>query len=265
MKFREDPEDIDFPSCSMPEDDGSILNNNNNNNSNSKDNRKIILIATIIVLAIIIIIIVLIACLKKKQDKENITDPIPTTTIPTHPVENIIKVTIFDVEDKKEIKLFNPSIIGDGYKVTKMDESEKNFRILEQKINDYKYTPEGNETGTLTFKITINKALNTIEGMFKDCIYLSKIDLSGIQSDNLVRMNSTFFNCSSLEDIIFDNFNSSQITNMDNAFEGCSSLPGLDLSSFKTNKLQSMKQAFKKCKTMIFLNLSNFIIKKTQK
>ena len=52
-----------------------------------------------------------------------------------------------------------------------------------------------------------NKIINTIEGMFKDCIYLPKIDLSGIQSYNIARINSSFSNCTYLEDIIFDNFN----------------------------------------------------------
>ena len=90
--------------------------------------------------------------------------------------------------------MFNPSIIGNNYKITKMNESGNVVRILEE-IN-YKYFPKKNETGTLNFKITFNKVLNTIEGMFKDCIYLSKIDLSGIQSYNISRMNSSFFNCS---------------------------------------------------------------------
>jgi hypothetical protein len=101
MRYKEDFEDIEFPSCSMPDDDGSNLKKSNKK-ENSKDKRKIILIATILVIAIIIIIIVLIASLKKKKNGKNITDPIPPIIVPAPQVKNSFKVKIFDVKDKKE-------------------------------------------------------------------------------------------------------------------------------------------------------------------
>jgi len=255
MKFKEDIDDIEFPSCSMPDDATNLKKKLKT--KNSKDKKKIILIATIIVLAIIIII-VLITCLKKKKDP--IIEPISTNPITPSLIENSFEVTIFDAEQGKEIKLFNPSNIGlndDDYIITKLYENQDNTRILEENYKNQFYP---NKSGTFIFNIKFNKALKTIEGMFKDCIYLSKINLSGIKFGNISRMNLSFYNCTSLEDIIFGDFNSSQITNIDNAFEGCSNLPGLDLFSFKTNEIRSMNKAFKDCKTLYYLNLSNLII-----
>ena len=248
-------EDIDFPSCSMPDDDESDLEKNDKKNNSNNKHKIIILIAIIIVL--IIIIFVLIIYFKKKPKSNSITNNI--NQIQFSIVENKFQVIIFNAEANKEITIFNPFNIGlrdIDYIITSIYESPDKTRILEEKLYNNIYTP--NKNGNFTFNIEFNKTLSTIEGMFKDCIYLSKIDLSGIKFDNISRMNSSFFNCTSLEDIIFGSFKLSHITNMDNAFEGCSNLSRLDLSSLKLNKLESMKQSFKDCNTIIFFNLNNF-------
>ena len=106
------------------------------------------------------------------------------------------------------MQLFNPSNIGlkdNDYIITKLNEDPDKTIILEEKIYNNTYIP--NRNGYFIFDMKFNKIINTIEGMFKDCIYLPKIDLSGIQSYNIARINSSFSNCTYLEDIIFDNFN----------------------------------------------------------
>ena len=256
-------EDIDFPSCSMPSDDDSNLEKNDNKNKSNNKQKLIIFILIIIVLTIIII--VLIIYFKKKPNFNSITNNINQIPFLIVEYKNKFQVIIFNAETNKEITLFNPFNIGlreNDYSITKIYESPDKKRILEEKLYNYTYIPKKSEN--LTFNIEFNKTLKTIEGMFKDCIYLSKIDLSGIQFENILRMNSSFFNCTSLEDIIFGSFNSSHITNMDNAFEGCTNLSSLDLSSLKLNKLESMKQSFKDCNTIIFFNLNNFEINETE-
>ena len=117
-------------------------------------------------------------------------------------------MTIFGAIANKEIILFNPSNIGlkdNDYIITKLNEDPDKTIILEEKIYNNTYIP--NRNGYFIFDMKFNKIINTIEGMFKDCIYLPKIDLSGIQSYNIARINSSFSNCTYLEDIIFDKFN----------------------------------------------------------
>ena len=108
-------------------------------------------------------------------------------------------MAIIDDIANKKFQLFNLSNIGlkdNDYIITKLNEDSDNTRIFEEKIYNNIYIP--NKNGNFIFDIKFNKILNTIEGMFKGCIYLPKIDLSAIQSQSISRINSSFFNCTFL-------------------------------------------------------------------
>ena len=111
-----------------------------------------------------------------------------------------------------------------------------------------------------TFKITFNKILTSINGMFENIDYIYSVDFSGLVSNKIVSMNNLFLNCTRLMRVNFNNFDASKLETMDHSFENCKELTEINLESFATPKLYSMKSAFKNCTNLRSLNIENFII-----
>ena len=111
-----------------------------------------------------------------------------------------------------------------------------------------------------TFKITFNKILTSINGMFENIDYLYSVDFSGLVSSKIVSMNNLFLNCTRLVTVNFNNFDASKLETMDHCFENCKELTEINLESFITPKLYSMNSAFKNCTNLRSLNIENFII-----
>ena len=101
--------------------------------------------------------------------------------------------------------------------------------------------------------------VTSMKEMFAYCSKLTKLKLSpNFTTANVTNMMSMFESCSSLESIDLSNFNTAKVTSMFDMFCGCSSLKSLDLSSFNTAKVTSMFCMFKGCSSLTSLDLSNF-------
>lgn len=87
---------------------------------------------------------------------------------------------------------------------------------------------------------------------------LQNIDLSNLDTSNVVYMQYMFFNCLALTDINFSNFNTSKVTSMDSMFQACSKLSKIDLSNFDTSSVESMMRMFLGCSSLTELDVSNF-------
>ncbi len=72
---------------------------------------------------------------------------------------------------------------------------------------------------------------------FMDFNKLVDIDFSGLDTSNVVSMESLFYNCTSLTSLDLSNFNTEKVTDMRNMFCGCAKLTSLDISSFDTSNL----------------------------
>lgn len=98
--------------------------------------------------------------------------------------------------------------------------------------------------------------------LFNGCVNLTKIDLSGFETDNITAMYRMFQGCSSLTseelNASLKNINTSKVTNMLYMFYDCSSLTDLDLSAFNTTKVTNMHGMFDSCSSLINLDLSTF-------
>lgn len=98
--------------------------------------------------------------------------------------------------------------------------------------------------------------------LFNGCVNLTKIDLSGFETDNITAMYRMFQGCSSLTseelNASLKNINTSKVTNMLYMFYDCSSLTNLDLSAFNTTKVTNMHGMFDSCSSLINLDLSTF-------
>ena len=85
----------------------------------------------------------------------------------------------------------------------------------------------------------ILKANSISSYMFYGLTALENVDLSGLDTKNVVNMNSMFENCTSLKYLNLNNFNTSNTRTMDSMFKNCISLRELNINSFSINRVNS--------------------------
>ena len=88
---------------------------------------------------------------------------------------------------------------------------------------------------------------------------LTNIDLSNLDTNNAISMNSMFYNCTNLTNIIFgEHFNTKKVESMSSMFQGCTNLLALDLSNFDTSSVTTMYSMFADCPNLAMIDVSNF-------
>ena len=73
--------------------------------------------------------------------------------------------------------------------------------------------------------------------MFMGCQNLKRLDLSSVNTKNVITMEKMFSDCISLETINLISFDTQNVTNMFCMFSQCEKLEILDLSNFSFDKL----------------------------
>ena len=120
-------------------------------------------------------------------------------------------------------------------------------------------SPPWREYSKLIKAATINVTeLTDVVHMFADCNNLTSLDLSGLDTSNVTRMDSMFIDCSSLTSLDLSGFDTSNVTRMDQMFAGCNNLTSLNLSGFDTSNVISMDTLFFRCSSLTSLDLSSF-------
>ena len=110
---------------------------------------------------------------------------------------------------------------------------------------------------TITIKDGVTA--NTCSYLFYWCDNLEKVDVSGLDTDNVTDMTYMFGISSKLNSIIgLNKLNTSNVTNMTRMFESCPKLTQIDLSNFNTSNLQHMEDMFHSCLLLESLDLSSF-------
>ena len=94
--------------------------------------------------------------------------------------------------------------------------------------------------------------------MFYKSTSLKSIDVSGFDTSKVVYMDYMFNNCNNLKNIDLSNFNTSNVIYMQGMFWNCQKLENIDVSNFNTGKVTSMNRMFMNCKSLIEIDLSNF-------
>ena len=89
------------------------------------------------------------------------------------------------------------------------------------------------------------------------CQYLTKIDLSGFNTENVNNMTFMFYDCVRLIDLNISNLNTSKVKDMSYMFFYCSSIEKLDLSSFDTSLVNNMDYMFCRCPKLKEIKVSN--------
>ncbi len=94
--------------------------------------------------------------------------------------------------------------------------------------------------------------------MFSGCNELTGLDLSDFDTSNVIDMYRMFHNCSSLTQLDLNGFDTGNVTSMTGMFSGCSSLTNLNVSSFNTSNVTSMSSMFQNCSSLTNLNVRDF-------
>ena len=162
----------------------------------------------------------------------------------------IEKITIHK-NDSKAIFLFNSHS-------TKLIENIISIKIDNKTVDKIDNYYIFNFMGNYSVEITFNKKLNSMSEMFSYCSYIEELDLSNVDTSEVISMKSAFAGCQSLKKVNLENFNTSLVTDMSYMFKDCESLTSLDLYNFDTSLVTDMSYMFQNSKRLEYLNISSF-------
>ncbi|HGW2854599.1 TPA: BspA family leucine-rich repeat surface protein [Enterococcus faecalis] len=142
-------------------------------------------------------------------------------------------------------------------KLTKLSNINKEVFPTYEHITSFKLLPLSNGV-----KVGLKDGVNSIGdngGYVFDNNWskLDTVDLSGLDTSQLVDMSNMFNGCVASK-IDLDGWNTSNVTRMTSMFSGCNQIKKLDLGSFDTSKVTNMTAMFKNCANLINLNVSSF-------
>ena len=109
--------------------------------------------------------------------------------------------------------------------------------------------------------LNTSKSTN-MEFMFFGCEKLTKIDVSGFDTNNVTSMWAMFSLCRNLIEVDVSGFNTNKVTNMQQMFQACNSVQKLDLKSFNTANVTTMSAMFINCNSLTKIDVSNFDTRK---
>lgn len=129
-----------------------------------------------------------------------------------------------------------------------------------EKVTDMQTMFEGS-TNLRTINLPkgfIGSNVTDLNGMFRGCVSLTELDLSGSNAEKVKKMGSMFYGCVELSNLNLSGFKTGSLTEMRYLFSSCQSLESLDLSGFNTENVTSMESMFSQCSSLRSLDLSSF-------
>lgn len=129
-----------------------------------------------------------------------------------------------------------------------------------EKVTDMQTMFEGS-TNLRTINLPkgfIGSNVTDLNGMFRGCVSLTELDLSGSNAEKVKKMGSMFYGCVALSNLNLSGFKTGFLTEMRYLFSSCQSLESLDLSGFNTENVTSMESMFSQCSSLRSLDLSSF-------
>lgn len=129
-----------------------------------------------------------------------------------------------------------------------------------EKVTDMQTMFEGS-TNLRTINLPkgfIGSNVTDLNGMFRGCVSLTELDLSGSNAEKVKNMGCMFYGCVALSNLNLSGFKTGSLTEMRYLFSSCQSLESLDLSGFNTENVTSMASMFSQCSSLRSLDLSSF-------
>ena len=160
-------------------------------------------------------------------------------------------------EEQKRINKWHDA--EDDYKYKNEKKIKENCIIkINNKIIPFNYLYKFKEKGKYRIEYSFKKNIKSLAYLFSKCNFLTNIDLSNFNTQNVSDMGGMFYGCKSLKNLNISNFNTQNVTNMNGLFYDCQSLINLNLSNFNTQNVTNMRDMFSNCRSLTNLNLSNF-------
>ncbi len=94
--------------------------------------------------------------------------------------------------------------------------------------------------------------------LFSECTALTDVDLSEVDTSDVVDMSYMFYNCTALKSVDLSPLTTGNVTTLRGFFSGCSALKSADFSSFDTPEVTDMSYMFYDCGALQSLDLSDF-------
>lgn len=114
------------------------------------------------------------------------------------------------------------------------------------------------ESDSIKVEFRYPECITNMSKMFKGCS-ARYIDISGIDTRNVVDMSQLFCDCSELVWVKFSgDIDTRKVVDMTHMFNGCMSINSIDLSKFKTGKLSKMYGMFGFCYSLKSVDISSF-------
>ena len=211
-------------SNSINQEEDKLLNSENN--ADISKNKLIILYSLTIGFVLLTIIIVFLISSNLGNSNKNPSEN-----------NNINLFLKFKPDVGAETLLFNQKLV---YLISSM-------KIDEQKISNVTNVYIFNSTDEHIVEIQLKENLDDMSQLFKECVKLSEVDLSNVDTKNVKNMSEMFYNCNSLTSINLSNINTKKVVDMSYLFHGCIFLNSLNLNKFDTSKVENIEYMFSKC------------------
>ena len=134
--------------------------------------------------------------------------------------------------------------------------------------NDFKIYLNGNETkfskkfifdkeGNYTMTFKFSKEFESLENLFKNCYYITKITFTKINGNKLIDISKMFYNCDGLYEINLAGLDIKNVKKVNQMFFGCTSLTSLDLSMLSFSNTEDMTSMFNGMENLVSINFGN--------
>lgn len=125
------------------------------------------------------------------------------------------------------------------------------------RINDTKGNGDDLTKRLLIMCLHIDNTVSDMQYFFYNCTSLLNVDLSRprVMTNKIYSM---FFGCSALTELDISSLDTTNVVDMSFAFSGCEKLTYLDLSHFDFSNVVSMSYMFDNCHSLTELNISSF-------
>lgn len=141
-------------------------------------------------------------------------------------------------------------------------------KTWEQLISDGDVTIINGQLRVISASLVGELVCDNVEGLtsltqaFQLCATLTNIDVSKLDTSNVIGMGSMFTACTGLTSLDLTHFDTSNTIYMWSMFSNCSKLTSLNLSNFNTSNVINMTFMFSGCTTLTSLDISNFTFDK---
>ena len=109
----------------------------------------------------------------------------------------------------------------------------------------------------MPFTLICDSGVTDMTKLFQSCNNLRTLDVSNLDTSNVIIMDDMVSFCFKLRTLDLSNFNTSKVTSMMYMFSYCQSLTSLNLSNFNTSKVTHMTGMFNSCNSLTTVKVIN--------